>query len=245
VFIGGPGKERFDGGDGNDVTLMGAGDDTFVWDPGDDNDTLEGQAGTDRLLFNGNGAAETFDISANGGRVRFLRDVANVLMDCDDVEVVDLNALGGNDSTLIHDMAGTDLRQVNLALGAANGDGDAGLDNVSLFGTPGNDVASLTGGPGVLAATGLTTGLSVTGAEAANDRLTVNADAGSDTVNASGVALGAMLLTLNGEAGNDTLTGGAGVDTINGGPDTDVIHGGPGADVLNGGGQLGDQVFED
>jgi hypothetical protein len=32
------------GGDGNDVALMGAGDDTFVWNPGDDNDTLEGQS---------------------------------------------------------------------------------------------------------------------------------------------------------------------------------------------------------
>ena len=32
---------------------MGAGDDTFVWNPGDDNDTIEGQAGVDTLLFNG------------------------------------------------------------------------------------------------------------------------------------------------------------------------------------------------
>jgi RTX calcium-binding nonapeptide repeat (4 copies) len=245
LLIGSEGRDRFDGGDGDDFALMGAGDDTFVWDPGDDNDTLEGQAGTDRLLFNGNGAAEAFDISANGGRVRFLRNVANVLMDCNDVEVVDLNALGGSDSTVINNMAGTALGQVNLALGAANGEGDAALDNVSLFGTPGDDVVAISGGPGVLSATGLPTGLSVTGAEAANDRLTVNADAGSDTVNASGVALGAMLLTLNGAAGNDTLTGGAGVDTIDGGPDNDVIHGGPGADVLDGGGQVGDQVFED
>jgi hypothetical protein len=245
VLIGSEGKDRFDGGDGDDFALMGGGDDTFVWDPGDDNDILEGQAGTDTLLFNGNGANETFDISANGGRVRFLRNVANVLMDCDGVEVVDLNALGGTDSTLIHNMAGTDLQQVNQALGLANGDGDAALDNVSLFGTPGNDVVSIAGGPGALAAAGLFTRLSVKGAEAANDRLTVNADAGGDTVDASGVGPGAMLLTLNGEAGNDILTGGAGVDTINGGPDNDVIHGGPGADVLNGGGQGGDQVFED
>jgi Ca2+-binding RTX toxin-like protein len=217
------------------VALMGAGDDTFVWDPGDDNDTLEGQAGTDELIFNGANVAENIDISPNGGRMRFFRDIANVNMDCNDVEVVDFKALGGNDNTLIHDMAGTDLRQVNVALGTANGDGDAGLDNVSLFGTPGNDVVSITGGPGLLAATGLSTGLSVTGAEAANDRLTVNADAGSDTVNASGVALGAMLLTLNGAAGNDTLTGGAGNDTIDGGDNDDILTGGPGADVLTGG----------
>ncbi len=58
--------------------LMGAGDDTFVWNPGDDNDTLEGQAGFDTMLFNGANVAENIDISANGGRVRFFRNIANV-----------------------------------------------------------------------------------------------------------------------------------------------------------------------
>jgi Ca2+-binding RTX toxin-like protein len=64
------------GGDGNDTALMGAGDDVFTWNPGDDNDVLEGQAGIDRMDFNGNGSAEGFTISPNGGRVLFFRDVA-------------------------------------------------------------------------------------------------------------------------------------------------------------------------
>ena len=76
---------------------MGAGNDTFVWNPGDDNDVLEGQAGTDTMLFNGAGAAETIDISANGGRATFFRDVAAVTMDLNDVEVIDFAALGGAD----------------------------------------------------------------------------------------------------------------------------------------------------
>ena len=42
--------------DGDDVALLGAGNDTFQWDPGDGNDVVEGQAGTDRLLFNGSNA---------------------------------------------------------------------------------------------------------------------------------------------------------------------------------------------
>jgi RTX calcium-binding nonapeptide repeat (4 copies) len=235
LLTGGPGKELFDGGDGSDVAVMGAGDDTFSWDPGDDNDTLEGQADTDRLRFNGANIAESINIVPNGGRVLFTRDVASVTMDLNDVEVVDFNALGGADNTVIDNMGGTDLTQVNIALGAATGGGDGAPDNVSLFGTPGNDVVSITGGPGGLAATGLFTGLLVTGGEASNDRLTVNADAGGDTVDASGVALGAMLLTLNGAAGNDTLTGGAGNDIIDGGDNDDILTGGPGADVLTGG----------
>ena len=60
---------------------MGAGDDVFQWDPGDGNDTLEGQDGTDTMLFFGSNVSENIDIVANGGRVLFLRNVANVTMD--------------------------------------------------------------------------------------------------------------------------------------------------------------------
>ena len=86
VLLGSEGDDLINGGDGNDTALMGAGDDTFVWNPGDDNDTLEGQAGFDTMLFNGANVAENIDISANGGRVLFFRDVANVTMDLNDVE---------------------------------------------------------------------------------------------------------------------------------------------------------------
>ena len=79
LFVGSEGNDLVNGGDGDDVALMGAGDDTFVWNPGDDNDTLEGQAGFDTLLFNGSNAAEQITLSANGGRAMFFRDIANVL----------------------------------------------------------------------------------------------------------------------------------------------------------------------
>ena len=58
---------------------MGAGDDTFVWNPGDGSDIVEGQDGIDTMLFNGANIAEKIDISANGSRVRFTRDVANIV----------------------------------------------------------------------------------------------------------------------------------------------------------------------
>ena len=47
--------------------------DVFQWDPGDGSDTIEGQAGADRMLFNGANVNEKIDISANGERVRFTR----------------------------------------------------------------------------------------------------------------------------------------------------------------------------
>ena len=59
-----------------------------MWNPGDDNDTVEGQAGFDTMLFNGANVTENIDISANGARVRFFRNIANVTMDLNDVEAL-------------------------------------------------------------------------------------------------------------------------------------------------------------
>jgi len=55
-------------------------------------------------------------------------------------------------------------------------------------------------------------------------------------VEASGVAAGAIQLTLDGGPGNDVLIGGDGDDVLNGGPGDDVLIGGPGLDTLDGGG---------
>ena len=121
LFLGSEGNDLINGGDGDDTALMGAGDDTFVWNPGDDNDTVEGQAGFDTLLFNGANVAENIDISANGGRALFTRDIANVTMDLNDVENIDFNALGGADTIEVNDLSGTDVTEVNINLAAAGG----------------------------------------------------------------------------------------------------------------------------
>src|SRR6516164_2953796 len=81
TLLGGDGNDVIAGGRGNDTAQLGAGDDTFVWNPGDGRDVAEGQDGTDTLVFNGAHINEKIDISANGGRVRFFRDVASVTMD--------------------------------------------------------------------------------------------------------------------------------------------------------------------
>ena len=99
TLLGGDGNDRIDGNKGNDLALMGAGDDTFVWDPGDGSDTVEGQDGNDAMLFNGAAGAEHVDLSANGSRLRFFRDAGNITMDTAGVEQVDFNALGGADVT--------------------------------------------------------------------------------------------------------------------------------------------------
>ena len=145
ILIGSEGDDLVNGGDGNDTALMGAGDDTFVWNPGDDNDTLEGQAGFDTMLFNGANVAENIDIAANGGRVLFTRNIANVTMDLNDVESIDFNALGGADNIVVNDLSGTDVTEINLNLAVPGGAGDAQPDSVIVQGTNGDDVVLVVG----------------------------------------------------------------------------------------------------
>jgi Ca2+-binding RTX toxin-like protein len=243
LLIGGDGNDTITGGRGNDVALMGAGDDTFVWNPGDGSDTVEGQDGSDRMLFNGANVAEKIDISANGGRVRFTRDVANITMDLGGVEDIDFTARGGADTINVNDLSGTDVTQVNLNLESSpgSGQGDGAADTVIVNGTAGDDVAQVIGDATGVAVFGLQAQVNITGAEAANDRLIVNALAGDDVITASGLAAGAIQLTADGGAGDDVLIGGAGNDTLLGGAGDDVLIGGPGQDVLDGG--SGDNIL--
>ena len=240
LVIGSEGNDLINGGDGNDTLLMGAGADTAVWNPGDDNDTVEGQAGFDTMRVNGANIAEQINVLANGGRVLFTRDVANVALDLNDVEGIDFNASGGADTITIHDLSGTDVTQINLNLALAGGGGDGAADTVIVTGTNGDDVVLVTGDASGVAVHGLAAQVNITGAEAANDRLTVNALAGDDVVSASGLTATAIQLTANGGDGSDILIGGAGNDVLAGGAGDDVLLGGPGLDVLDGG--TGDNV---
>jgi Ca2+-binding RTX toxin-like protein len=68
ILLGGPGTTRSTATAATTSAFMGSGDDTFIWDPGDGSDTVEGQAGADTMRFNGAGAAEKVDLTANGNR---------------------------------------------------------------------------------------------------------------------------------------------------------------------------------
>jgi Ca2+-binding RTX toxin-like protein len=223
VLTGSEGADLFNGGDGDDVILMGAGNDTFFWNPGDDNDTLEGQDGFDSMVFNGSAAGERIDISANGGRVRFFRDIAAVTMDLNDVEQVDFNAVGGADVVVINDLSGTDLTKINLNLAVIGGAGDGQADQVIVQGTNGDDVILVFGDASGVSVVGLAAQVNITGAEPANDRLTLNALAGDDVVEASALAAGGIALTADGGANDDVLIGSAAIDLLDGGSGDNIV----------------------
>jgi Ca2+-binding RTX toxin-like protein len=235
ILLGGDGNDFADGQQGNDVAFLGAGDDDFQWDPGDGSDVVEGQDGSDTMLFNGSAANENFDVAANGGRVLFFRNVANVTMDLDNVETVDVRALGGADTTVVNDLSGTDVTEVRTDLAAPGGGGDGQPDNVVVQGTNGDDVATVAGNAAGVSVLGLAAQVGIDGAESANDRLTINVLASDDVVDASGLPAAAIRLTADGGDGDDVLLGGDGDDVLLGGAGDDVLLGGPGIDVIDGG----------
>jgi Ca2+-binding RTX toxin-like protein len=182
ILLGGAGFDLLDGNRGNDLALAGSHGDTFRWDPGDGSDVLEGQEGADVLDFNGSNTSENFDVSANGGRVRFVRDVANVVMDFDNVERLALHALGGADTLTVNDLAGTDLTNIDANLAAFGGGGDAQPDSVTVNGTAGPDAVKVGALGAEVFVKGLAAVVRVTHSEVANDDLHVNTLAGNDNV---------------------------------------------------------------
>ncbi len=193
ILIGGSGGNFIDGGTGHDIVSLGAGDDFFQWNAGDGSDVVNGQGGRDTIVFVGSDDAEKFDISDSGigspfHRVRLTRDVGNVTMDLSGVETIDLNALGGADAITVNDTSATELSAVNLDLHSSAGSGDGQDDVVTINGTSGNDfikIAALDNGSRIGAVVGASPIVSITGAEPANDVLTVNALGGNDVVDAS------------------------------------------------------------
>jgi Ca2+-binding RTX toxin-like protein len=182
TLLGGGGDDLVDGNQGNDTAFLGGGADHFQWDPGDGSDVVEGQGGLDALDFNGSNIAELMEASANGARVRFIRNIGNIVMDFDGIETLNVRTLGGADLLTVDDLTGTELRNVNADLSSSVGGGDGAADQVTVNGTELADVVDVsTSGSDVLT-TGLYATTRITGSEPANDTLLVQTLDGNDDV---------------------------------------------------------------
>jgi hypothetical protein len=163
------------GGRGEDQLFGGDGEDQFVWNPGDGSDVIEGDSGEDALLFNGANIGEKVDLSANGARLRFFRDVANITMDCGGLEKVIFRALGGADLVTVNDLTGTAVTHVTIDLLSSLGSGDGAVDTVIVNATAGDDHISLVGDPTGVDVLGLATVVTVFGGEEGSDELVIHA----------------------------------------------------------------------
>lgn len=242
-LLGGKGDDRIDGNQGVDTILMGKGNDTFQWDPGDGSDIVDGQAGLDRFVFNGSNIGERLELSAEGSRLRFTRDVASITMAMSDMEKVELNVRGGADAVTLNDLTGSGVLEVGVNLGEPLGGtgGDAQADRIVVRGTSQDDsILVLDSLAGVAALTGWGR-LEVSQGEPALDSLMIEGLGGNDFLDASGFTLGTMIVTLAGGDDDDVLIGGSGDDVLLGGAGDDLLIGGPGTDILDGG--LGSNVL--
>src|SRR5262249_38924875 len=155
----------------------------------------------------------------------------------------DLAARGGADTVTVNDQSttGLDTFNINLRGGGTNPDlsGDNQADVIIINGTNGDDFGQISSnGVGVSALIHATVSqmpsVTISDAEGGLDVLKVNTLGGNDVLDASGLTSNHIQLTVNGGAGNDTLTGSAGDDTFvwNPGDGSDTIDGGDGLDTL-------------
>ena len=214
VLSGGAGTDSLSGGRGNDSILGGSGADTLSG--GDGHDTLAGQGGHD-LLDGGTGDDQLVWNGAADGK--------DTLSGATGFDSLIVNGTGASDSlTIGQAIVGDDvlprltLTDSGITLVVSN------IINLFLNGNAGND--SITIG-------------SIH--QVAGFVLTVNGGDGNDSLSAANALLGAVKLRLNGDAGNDTLTGSADRETLDGGDGDDFISGGKGNDSLLGG--LGNDVL--
>jgi Ca2+-binding RTX toxin-like protein len=234
TLIGGSGDDVLIGGSGNDVLIGGPGNDTFQVSAGVGSfghQVIEGGAGNDTLNFVGSGFGDSFDVSANAGRLLITSGITSA--DSKDVEQVGIGGAGGVDTFTVNDLSGTNVQQLNIDAGGV----DFASDTIIVNGTNGNDNIQVAGAPNAVSVSGLAVPLNITGADvlSGNDQLIVNALGGNDVVSADRLSADAINLTVDGGDGNDVLIGSDGNDTLIGGAGNDLLIGGAGDDALLGG----------
>ena len=156
-------------------------------------------------------------------------------MDLNDVENIDLNALGGTDTTTVNDCQRHRPRRGQHQPGRHHRrDGRRWpADIVIVNGTNGNDIINITGSGTSASVVGLSAQVNITNSEGANDALVVNALGGNDGVTATTLPAGVVKLTVDGGTGDDTILGSQGADVFLGGDGNDFIFGDNGNDVAS------------
>jgi Ca2+-binding RTX toxin-like protein len=257
IVVGTSGDDVLQPGPGDQTAFLLNGDDQFIWNPGDGDDTVFGGGGTDTLEFNGADAVETFTVSGNDDGVELFRDVGEILMKLNQVESIQLNALGEND---VIDASALQTTKVDLIVNGGTGDDNAvlGAGDDTFIWNPGegSDVVDGQGGIDTLLFNGADVAETFTVADSGSgvqllrdvgniqmdltnvERVEVNGLGDNDVIDARGVTQPVSLIAdggrgadvITGGAADDELLGRAGADTLDGGPGNDVLVGGAGAD---------------
>ncbi|MFO0937119.1 MAG: beta-propeller fold lactonase family protein [Gemmataceae bacterium] len=233
ILLGQGGKDLLAGG--LNATLKG----------GDDNDELrwrtdralpaliEGGAGTDTFVVDGQNIDEVFNIGVTGN------DTITVFgASASQFENLIINGRGGADqvSVPVHSLSGVKLKVVELNLSQFEGAGttvndDGSTDTVTISGDIFTDKFEIKAenGDALVKSSTLFGDMTVTvkAPGQANDKLIVNAGAGADTIKLAGPKSSAasqlLSITLAGESGDDKISLPIGTATIDGGTESDTV----------------------
>src|SRR5262245_37730735 len=235
---------RITTGAGNDTVSAGAGSDVIV--SGDDLnalDKIDGGAGTDRLVFDGNysgglvlGATtvinvEKFELAAGNSYKLTLDNATNGAG-----LIVDGSALAGGETLTLNGAAETTA--VLTAFGGAGADtiiGGGGKDVIE--GGVGGD--SLSGGGSTADTVSYAGSLAGVTVDLTDSSKNAGGDAAGDTLSGFENVTGSDWDdSITGDNGNNILAGGVGSDTIAAGGGTDTVLGGDGNDTLAFGAKL-------
>jgi Ca2+-binding RTX toxin-like protein len=204
-----------------DQTLAADGTVTVIVNGGDGDDTLTVLAKSTEIAgasLNGEGGDDTLT-GADASDILDGGDGADRLVGGKGIDLIDAGP--GNDTAVWNDGDGSD--RIN---------GEAGDDRMEVNGSPkAGDTFTLdpvNGGVRLLR-----TNLEPSKLDIATERLDVNGLGGNDSVSASAGVGAQTLLSVDGGAGADTISGSEGPDLITGGDGNDVLHGGGGDDTIS------------
>ncbi|WP_443018532.1 calcium-binding protein [Sphingobium sp. Leaf26] len=222
-ITGGAGNDIIDGGTGADSMTGGLGNDVYYVDHASDVVTEATSGGTDEVRS----SLASYTLNTN---------VENLVGTLSTGQTLNGNSLansitGGAGNDIINGGAGADTMSGGRGndIYYVDNAGDVVIETIS---TAGSDTIftsvsySLTGYIETLTLTS-TANLSGTGNDYGQ---TINGNSGNNSLS----GLGGIDI-LNGFAGNDNLNGGSNTDTLNGGDGNDILDGGTASDTLTGG----------
>ena len=251
ILVGGAANDTLNGGDGDDTFLVGLGDGDDMFNGDGGNDVVLATADNVEIGLRNNYTGSVEEFSANGfSGVEIHGNYQNNVLDFSGTDLTGIHVIdgeGGNDT-----ITGTD--QAETIIGGAHndtlngGDGDdtflVGLgDGDDMFnGDGGNDVVLATADNVEIGLRNNYTGSVEEFSANGFSGVEIHGNYQNNVLDFSGTNL-TDIHVIDGEGGNDTITGTDQAETIIGGAHNDTLNGGDGDDTFLVGLGDGDDMF--
>ncbi len=233
----GSGSNLIVGGIGNDTLVGGDAVDVFYYSQGDGNDTVDGGGSVNGILIDFVATNAKVTLSSVGSGTSLDGNAGtDFSISMIGIDEHLLSIAGVNSQVFINNLAGSVSRYVSISLGTAR----TAPEQVFLDGSELSDEINVSIADSVLNVAGLASQVEIRNM-IPQDRLTVSGRNGDDKIKVQSGVENSIGITLDGGAGNDTLSadailiGGPGDDFLQGGLGNDQLFGNDGDDTMIGG----------